>query len=66
MIVRFLFGRLVGPTIKFKTFHYNSHQHFHKPEEKSKETVIIEPKQEQKSGNKSDQLGEYVDYEEVK
>ena len=66
MIVRFLFGRLVGPTIKVKTFHYNSHQHFHKPEEKPDGTVIIESNEEPKSGKKMDQLGDYVDYEEVK
>jgi uncharacterized protein YneF (UPF0154 family) len=65
VIMRLLFGKIAGTTINVKTFRYTKHQH-NPPQEKEEGTVIIEDKGQKNTSPKNDQLGEYVDYEEVK
>jgi hypothetical protein len=60
VIFRFIFGRLFGITVKSKVYTYGQ-QNPHKKEGE----IRIDTKQTKSSGNSSN-LGEYVDYEEIK
>jgi hypothetical protein len=63
VIFRFIFGRLFGITVKSKVYTYGQ-QRQQNPHKKEGE-IRIDTKQTKSSGNSSN-LGEYVDYEEIK
>ena len=64
VIFRYVFGGLFGS----KVYNYSQHNHYHsdKPDEEQDGKVTIDPRVQQKQKTKKDQLGEYVDFEEVK
>lgn len=65
LIFRYLFGGAFGARV----YNINQHHHYHNPPKDSEEEgrVTIDPKVSQKqSKGKTDKLGEYVDFEEVK
>jgi hypothetical protein len=72
IISRLVFGRVTGTGTGFGTRIYRfdtHHHHYHKTEEKKEEgRITVNPKinKGSKDGNSSDNMGEYVDYEEVK
>ncbi len=66
IVVRFLFGRFFGSTIKVKTFNYHAQLTRQPVDEKPEGTVVIETEQAPKKPGSDKNLGEYVDFEEVK
>ncbi len=64
VVFRFIFGKLLGGAVKTKVYRFETHHHYNEqPKEEGK--VTINPGETKKpTGNKN--IGEYVDYEEVK
>jgi hypothetical protein len=71
IISRLIFGRITGTGTGFGTriYRFDTHHHYHKSEEKQQGEgrITVNPKinKESKNGT-SDNVGEYIDYEEVK
>jgi hypothetical protein len=69
IISRLIFGRLSGSGgFKTRVYRFDTHHHYHQPEEKKEEgRITVNPKidKDDKGGNAGN-IGEYVDYEEVK
>ena len=59
-VIRFLRG-LFQTNITIKNYHYGQ-----KPDDKEGNIKIVGGAGKKKGGNKTDNLGEYVDYEDVK
>ncbi|MES2780009.1 MAG: DUF4834 family protein [Bacteroidota bacterium] len=69
LIYRLVFGRMMGSSIKTKVFRFDTHHHYHTKttSEKEEGSVTVNPKiNKQNTGGNAQNLGEYVDYEEVK
>lgn len=70
ILYRLVFGRMVGNSIKAKVYRFDTHHHYHNNTASAKEeegSVTVNPKiNKQKTGGNTQNLGEYVDYEEVK
>ncbi|MES2558534.1 MAG: hypothetical protein V4590_02255 [Bacteroidota bacterium] len=69
ILYRLVFGRMMGSTIKSKVFRFDTHHHYHNNTSSTKEegSVTVNPKiNKQKEGGNTPNIGEYVDYEEVK
>lgn len=68
VIFRLLFGRFMGNTIKTKVFRFETHHHHHQKTEQTQQegNITINPKVTQAKKPNDKNLGEYVDYEEVK
>jgi hypothetical protein len=66
VVFRFVFGRLMGNTIKTKVYHRDVHHHHHYSDGTKKEgTITVDPRTVQQPKDDKN-LGEYVEYEEVK
>jgi len=65
-IVRFVFRSFTGPVIKVKTFHYHTHTTREPERNEDEGRVTIESVNENPKKGNDKNLGEYVDYEEVK
>lgn len=68
ILYKLIFGRMVGGTIKTKVYRFDTHHHYHNTHSSGKEegSVTVNPKiHKQKTGGNTQNLGEYVDYEEV-
>lgn len=63
-LVRFVFGRLFGVTIKSRVVEFHTHHHHGKSSGENDGKVNIHQPEKDKKGNDKN-LGEYVDYEEV-
>ncbi|MFA6260621.1 MAG: hypothetical protein WC760_04085 [Bacteroidia bacterium] len=63
-LVRFVFGRLFGITVKKQVYQFHTHHHTHKQETHDEGKVKVHPVQQKKEGNDKN-LGDYVEYEEV-
>ena len=69
LIFRLLFGRLMGSTIKTKVFRFETHHHHHNRESNTTQqegNITINPKATTPKKPNDKNLGEYVDYEEIK
>lgn len=70
VLYRLVFGRMVGGTFKTKVYKFDTHHHYHNSNSasaKEEGSVTVNPKiNKEKSGGNTSNLGEYVDYEEVK
>ena len=63
VIFRYVFGGLFGA----KVYNFSKHNHYHSnPNDDEEGRITVDPKVQQKQKSKKDQLGEYVDFEEVK
>lgn len=64
VVFRFVFGRILGVIAKQKVYHHTTHNHYYNGE-KREGSVTVDPRTvKDKKDDKN--LGEYVDYEEVK
>ena len=69
VLFRLLFGKYMGGTVKTKVFRFDTHHHHHynKADQKKPEgNVTINPKINKTQKPTDKNIGEYVDYEEVK
>jgi dihydroneopterin aldolase len=68
VIFRLLFGRFMGTSIKGKVFRFETHHHYHqkKQTEEQEGNITINHKLNNTKKPNDKNLGEYVDYEEVK
>ena len=63
-----LFGKYMGSAVKTKVFKFNTHHHHYnneKPQEQEG-NITINPKINKQKQPNDKNIGEYVDYEEVK
>lgn len=64
---RLIFGKLLGrPTVKTKVFRFDTHHHHHYADNQKSEGSITVDKRTVKPKPNDKNLGEYVDFEEVK
>jgi hypothetical protein len=64
VIFRFFFGKLFGAIVRPKVNHHTTHYHYYN-KEKQEGSVTVDPRTvKDKKDDKN--LGEYVDYEEIK
>lgn len=69
VVFRLVFGRFMsgGSVIKTKVYRYDTHHHYHYDQQKENEgKVTVNPKINQNKKGNDRNIGEYVDYEEVK
>ncbi len=65
IIFRFVFGKFLGATFKTKVYRNHTHHHYNGKDEKQEGKITVDPRTiKTKKDDKN--LGEYVDYEEVK
>ena len=63
---RLIFGKLLGGnTVKTKVFRFDTHHHHYSQEQKTEGTITVDKRTIKPKPNDKN-LGEYVDYEEVK
>lgn len=68
-LYKLVFGRMMGGMIKTKVYRFDKHHHYHNTpsQDDNQGTVTVNPKiNKQKTGRNTPNIGEYVDYEEVK
>ena len=69
VLYRLVFGRMMGSSIKAKIYRSDTHHHYHHTTTSTKQegSVTVNPKiNKEKTGGNAQNIGEYVDYEEVK
>lgn len=67
LLYRLVFGRAMGNIVKTKVYRYDTHHHYHATKEEPEGNITVNPKiNKDKTHNGSKNIGEYVDYEEVK
>ncbi len=64
-ILRFVLGRFLGGGVKTRVFRFETHHHHYKQPHDKEGTINVDPKTVKKNPNDRN-IGEYVDYEEVK
>ena len=64
VLFRLIFGRALGGVVKTKVYHFNTQQHHHhyNQTQQQQPNSNAQPKHTEQKG----QIGEYVDYEEIK
>jgi len=62
IISRFVFGNLFN----IKVSNFNMHQHFNKHNQEPDGNVSVKEDAKDSKSGKANELGEYVDYEEIK
>ena len=65
-IFRFVFGRLFGAAVKTKVYKYETHHHHYNQPPREKEGKVTIDTRNAKPSRDSKNIGEYIDYEEVK
>ncbi|MCC7534456.1 MAG: hypothetical protein IT246_10985 [Bacteroidia bacterium] len=67
IISRLLFGKFMGGnSVKTKIYRFDTHHHHYKEEKQPDGKITINPNIPKSKSTNDRNLGEYVDYEEVK